>query len=148
MSAPGGGCTATHLAVRPPVNLTKAEIEKAENRNQDVTNPDPTIEGQRFVTPARLAVIMDVSDSTVEEWVRRRLLPSFKVGRVRRFAMADVLAFIKAYTVSRMPANWKRLELDRLPANTEQALWERIERLIDTRLGRPEQQPQPQEEAA
>lgn len=85
---------------------------------------------------------MDVSDSTVEEWVRRRLLPSFKVGRVRRFAMDDVLAFIKAYTArGKAESRNQKAEITELD-------WARIERLIEARLSRAEQQQQPQEQAA
>lgn len=82
-----------------------------------------SLESQR-ISPARLAWIMDVSDSTVEEWIRRRLIPSFKVGRVRRFDPADVLAFIRAYTAH------QKAESRKLKAEITESDWARIERLI------------------
>lgn len=90
----------------------------------------------RLITPAALAEIMDVSESTVEEWIRKKLLPSFKVGRVRRFACSDVLAFIGRYTVRQKAIHLRQGyggQAVQSPADS-QLLWERIERLIAERM--------------
>lgn len=87
-----------------------------------------SLESQR-ISPARLAWIMDVSESTVEEWIRQGLIASFKVGRVRRFAPEDVLAFIASYTRKSPKSGNGRWQIADGKGFGE-AAWERIERLI------------------
>lgn len=40
-----------------------------------------------------------VSKRTVENWVQKGIIPSLKIGGVRRFIWADVLAALKRYEV-------------------------------------------------
>jgi len=100
----------------------------------------------RFLTPARLAEVMDVSDSTVEEWIRKKRLPSFKAGRVRRFAVEDVLEFVRSYTVRAKVKSPKSkvqgpngIADGRWPIADDGVTWERIERLVRTEIDRVEQ---------
>jgi excisionase family DNA binding protein len=79
----------------------------------------------QLLTPERLAWVMDVSDSTITEWVKRRELASFKKGRLRRFEAGEVLAFIARHTVRARTAQ------PSLPAGLSSGDWERIERLIE-----------------
>jgi excisionase family DNA binding protein len=43
------------------------------------------------LTAERLAVLLQMWRSTIEEYARRGLLPSLKLGRHRRFIRSDVL---------------------------------------------------------
>lgn len=47
-----------------------------------------------LLTAEQLAELLRVRKSTVEEYARRGLLPSLKLGRHRRFIRSDVIAAI------------------------------------------------------
>jgi len=49
-----------------------------------------------FFTERSLAAYLAVSDRTVRNWIRRRELPSYKLGAARRIDPADVDAFLAA----------------------------------------------------
>jgi excisionase family DNA binding protein len=48
----------------------------------------------RFFTERSLAAYLAVSDHTVRNWIRRRSLPSYKLGAARRIDPADVADFL------------------------------------------------------
>lgn len=41
--------------------------------------------------------MLQISERTVRNWVRRGELPSYKIGSIRRFDPADVEAFLARY---------------------------------------------------
>ena len=55
-----------------------------------------TLEVPRLLTPAQVAERLAVSRSAIYAWVRAGHLPAIYVGRLPRFAEADVLEFIAA----------------------------------------------------
>lgn len=77
----------------------------------------------QLLTPARLAWVMGVSHSTVDEWVRRKEIASFKKGKLRRFEPGAVLEFICRHTIK---CRVQSAECRVLQGGD----WERIERLI------------------
>ena len=78
----------------------------------------------KLLTPARLAWVMGVSHSTVDEWVRRREISSFKKGKLRRFEPGAVLEFIARHKVK------AKFAQPQLVASLSNEDWQRIERLI------------------
>jgi excisionase family DNA binding protein len=88
---------------------------------------NPQINSQ-LLTPARLAWVMGVSHSTIDEWVRRREIASFKKGKLRRFEPGAVLEFICRHTVK------EKFAQRSLVATLTNADWARIERLIQAEL--------------
>lgn len=108
------------------------------------TAPLPSL-GSQFLTPARLAWVMDVSDRTVAEWTggrrRKPQIACFKKGHVIRFAPEAVLQFILAYTL--LPAGRAALPTPKLEPEQFEQLWQRIERLVQA-CNPPASQPQPQ----
>lgn len=60
---------------------------------------DPTTEPggllQQLVTSAQLAERLHMKRSTIEDYARRALLPSVKLGRHRRFIASDVEATLR-----------------------------------------------------
>jgi excisionase family DNA binding protein len=61
----------------------------AAERHRD--GPDPLDE---LMTALQVAELLLVRKSTVEDYARRGLLPSLKLGRHRRFVRSDVVAAI------------------------------------------------------
>ena len=49
-----------------------------------------------LMTAEQIAALLCVRRSTVEDYARRGLLPSIKLGRHRRFVRSDVLAAVDA----------------------------------------------------
>ena len=49
-----------------------------------------------IMTAEQVAAVLLVRKSTVEDYARRGLLPSLKLGRHRRFVRSDVIAAIDA----------------------------------------------------
>ena len=49
-----------------------------------------------FFTERTLAAYLAVSDRTIRNWIRRRELPSYKLGASRRIDPSDVDAFLEA----------------------------------------------------
>jgi excisionase family DNA binding protein len=64
---------------RPAALLTRAQV---------------MLEVPRLLTPAQVAERLAVSRSAIYAWVRAGHLPAIYVGRLPRFAEADVLEFI------------------------------------------------------
>ena len=60
------------------------------------TIPSPSLES-RFFTPAQVADILGVSEWTVDQWLRRRELGCFKLGRIIRISREGLLDFIFAH---------------------------------------------------
>lgn len=52
------------------------------------SNPEPEPD---LMTKRDVAKFMNVSLRTVDNWVRRRLLPHYRIGRVVRFKRGDIL---------------------------------------------------------
>ena len=46
-------------------------------------------------TKPSVAAFYDVSERTVERWMRRRLIPFFKIGGKVRFRLSDVIASLE-----------------------------------------------------
>jgi len=55
---------------------------------------DDPLHAEDILTAGDVAELLDLRQSTVEEYARRGLLPSFKLGRHRRFLRAQVVASI------------------------------------------------------
>ncbi len=87
---------------------------------------DPSPINSQLLKPEKVAWVLDVGHSTVEEWTRRREIASFKKGKVRRYSSQDVLEFILRHTVKARNANGA--------IQLQEADWLRIERLIDAHL--------------
>jgi len=56
----------------------------------------PKLTGNDVMTTEQVARLLLLRRSTVEDYARRGLLPSIKLGRHRRFVRSDVLAAIEA----------------------------------------------------
>lgn len=48
----------------------------------------------RLLTAAEAAELLSIRQSTVEDYARRGIVPSVKIGRHRRFVERDVLGYI------------------------------------------------------
>jgi excisionase family DNA binding protein len=59
-----------------------------------LTRAQGPLEVPRLLTPAQVAERLAVSRSAIYAWVRAGHLPAIYVGRLPRFAEADVLQFI------------------------------------------------------
>jgi len=86
---------------------------------------DPSPINSQLLKPEKVAWVLDVGHSTLEEWTRRREIASFKKGKVRRYAPADVYEFILRHTVK------ARNGTGAVPLQA--ADWLRIERLIEAK---------------
>jgi excisionase family DNA binding protein len=59
--------------------------------------PDmPSLAGDDLMTAEQVADLLLLRRSTVEDYARRGLLPTIKLGRHRRFLRSDVLAAVEA----------------------------------------------------
>ena len=54
-----------------------------------------SVTGSDLMTAQQVAELLLLRRSTVEDYARRGLLPSIKLGRHRRFVRSDVLAALK-----------------------------------------------------
>jgi|ERR1051326_732433 hypothetical protein len=88
---------------------------------------EPTINWQ-MITPARLAWIMAVGETTVTEWNRKEEIKRFRKGRLVRYKPAEVLAFI-ARNSTRSKAG-RQISPIAGQAEDDAKFWARIERLI------------------
>ena len=84
-----------------------------------------------LLTTEGVARVLDVGQSTVEEWIRRREIASFKKGRIRRIEFSAVLEFIARHRVVATDQGTKGLKDQGTWSERE---WERIERLITEKL--------------
>lgn len=48
------------------------------------------------LTAEQVALILQVRPCTVADWARRGLIPSYKLGKFRRYSRHDVLAWVRA----------------------------------------------------
>jgi len=48
------------------------------------------------ITAETVAAILKIKPSTVADWARRNIIPSYKVGKFRRYSRADILAWMQA----------------------------------------------------
>lgn len=48
------------------------------------------------LTAQQVAVILQVRPCTVADWARRGIIPSYKLGKFRRYSRSDVLAWVRA----------------------------------------------------
>lgn len=63
-----------------------------ENKGDPVdTDPDHP----QLMTARQVAVLLLMRESTVQDYARRGVLPSIKLGRHRRFLRSDVLAAVE-----------------------------------------------------
>lgn len=58
-------------------------------------DPDPLDALDELLTAGQLAELLMLRTSTVEDYARRGVLPSLKLGRHRRFVRSDVLSAIE-----------------------------------------------------
>ncbi len=64
------------------------------NHSRRVSAIEHGTQPRTFFTERTLAEYLAVSDRTVRDWIRRRELPSYKLGGSRRIDPADVEAFL------------------------------------------------------
>jgi hypothetical protein len=73
------------------------------SRGPDVTPAEP-----QLLTKTQLARTMGVTPRTIDNWVRRRIIPSIPISaRCRRFLLGSVMAALRRYetgVVDRQPA--------------------------------------------
>lgn len=48
------------------------------------------------LTAEQVALILQVPPCTVADWARRGIIPSYKLGKFRRYSRSDVLAWIRS----------------------------------------------------
>jgi excisionase family DNA binding protein len=54
-----------------------------------------TQQADRFLKKSQVAQLLQVTTRTVDEWMRRRLVPYYRVGRTIRFREEDVVAHLR-----------------------------------------------------
>lgn len=95
--------------------------------------PSPNLAAQ-FLTPARLAWVMDVSDRTVAEWTggrrRKSQIAYFKKGRVIRFAPEAVMQFIWVHTLLPARRDAGQAAPPKLEPEQFELLCRRVERFV------------------
>lgn len=91
--------------------------------------PKPSLETQ-WLTPARVAWVLDVSERTVRQWYADNEIAHFRVGHVIRSAPEAVLHFILENTRRGKAAPATALGTARL----DDQAWGRIERLIKVEM--------------
>lgn len=69
-------------------------LARARGRDRGRRPDLPAADGEPWFTPETLASHLQVSERTVRNWVRQGRLPSYKIGRSRRFDPADVERFL------------------------------------------------------
>ncbi len=48
------------------------------------------------ITAETVAAILKIKPSTVADWARRGIIPSYKVGKFRRYSRTDILEWTRA----------------------------------------------------
>lgn len=91
----------------------------------------PQLLAGQWLTPERLRWVLDISESTLTEWQRKRLLTGFKCGRVVRYAPEVVLEFILRHT-TRTPGHGTP-GTNGTPGLTAE-VWAQINRLIQDQV--------------
>lgn len=86
---------------------------------------------QRFLTPARLAWVLDAGHTTVEDWLKNGEIEHFRKGRLIRISPEAVFQFVASYTRRR---DGGRIGLIGPIGNGRDLDWGRIERLIQLRV--------------
>ena len=59
------------------------------------SGPDNDPRGD-VLTADQVAVILQVRPCTVADWARRGIIPSYKLGKFRRYSHSDVLAWVRS----------------------------------------------------
>ena len=88
----------------------------------------PTLESQ-WLTPAKVAWILDIGERTLRDWTERRLIASVKIGgQVVRYDPAEVTAFIlRHHRVARAIGTASEVQT----ASVSDEVWPKLQRLID-----------------
>lgn len=68
------------------------ERERAPASDQDLAGTGRALTRDDILSAVQVAELLQLRRSTVEDYARRGLLPSIKLGRFRRFIRADVEA--------------------------------------------------------
>lgn len=68
----------------------------ARSRSSSETETSEQLTLDQLLTSEQVADLLAMRRSTVEEYARRGLLPSIKLGRHRRFVRADIESALKA----------------------------------------------------
>ncbi len=65
------------------------------NPNFTLNRRDPNPASDE-ITAETVAIILKIKPSTVADWARRAIIPSYKVGKFRRYSRTDILAWMQA----------------------------------------------------
>ncbi len=60
------------------------------------SDPQTRREFAAYLDKPEAARLLVISERTLDVWLRKRLIPFFKIGRTVRFSAADIDAFLKA----------------------------------------------------
>jgi excisionase family DNA binding protein len=74
----------------------------------------------RMLTVANVCDMLQVSKTTVRKLVNTALLPSVKIGRLRRFFMDDILDYLSGCCTARAPRGTTEIHAEVLVASGEQ----------------------------
>jgi excisionase family DNA binding protein len=87
----------------------------------------------QFLTPARLAWVLDVCEETILREIKRKRIEATKVGRTYRVSPESALEYLKrsAVRANGIPAVGSQLVGNAAPGEAEE-VWRRIERLIQS----------------
>jgi DNA binding domain, excisionase family len=55
---------------------------------------------KHYISPAELAAILSISKLTIYGWTERREVPFYKIGRLVRFDLDEIQAWLKDRKVS------------------------------------------------
>jgi len=71
---------------------------------QPAPQPEPTTQGEVWLTPRQVADRLSVSPRTVERWVAHDGLPAFQLGgRTTRISLSDLDAWVRSRPSYRAP---------------------------------------------
>jgi excisionase family DNA binding protein len=87
--------------MRPEIRNSKSEIRnKSEGPKGEIGREKPSADGEPFITKEEVARRMRKPVRGIEEWMRRGIVPFYKVGQAVRFRWSEVQAqFARRYRV-------------------------------------------------
>lgn len=63
-------------------------------------SPAPTAEQEPFISVAEGAALLSVPENTLYKMALARRVPSYKIGKLRRFRRSELIAFAENFRVS------------------------------------------------
>lgn len=76
------------------------KIKPVAETSPDSLSPAPTAEQEPFISVAEGAALLAVPENTLYKMAISRRVPSYKIGKLRRFRRSELIAFGTAHRVN------------------------------------------------